>query len=333
MSMRLKIILGILISGVFVVYALSRVDFAEVGEAFSQASYIWTIPVMAGVLLTMVIRAMHWRWLLLPIRLFELNTLFSSVMIGFMANNLLPARVGEVVRAISLSKKHDLSRSAVFATVVGERMFDSIGLLTVFYISLIFIDYPDELKKAGLLALLLTIGAMIVLYLLKVRTEPTIKILLAPFKLVSVRFADRLKSIVLKFTEGLSVLTEPVPVLIIYVYSVILWLFTGVSSYLIFISFGLYPSVWASIVLLLVSVLAVSLPSSPGYIGTFHAACIFGFDLIASLGMFGEEVSKSVALSFSIVLWSCQFFPVTLLGLYYLKKEHLKFGELKEDNL
>jgi uncharacterized protein (TIRG00374 family) len=333
MSMRWKIVIGIVISGAFVAYAVSRVDFAEMGAAFSQASYIWTVPVIISVIVSIAIRALRWRWLLLPIRLFKFPTLFSSVMIGFMANNLLPARIGEVVRAISLSKKHDLSRSAVFATVVGERIFDSIGLLTVFYLSLIFIDYPDILKQAGLVALLMTIAAVIVLYLLKVKTEPTVKIIIRPIKMISLKLADRIESIALKFADGLSVLTEPVPVLIIYLYSVVLWLFTGLTSYLVFISFGLYPSLWASIILLLVSVLAVTLPSSPGYIGTFHAACLFGFDIIESLGMFGEEVSKSVALSFSVVLWSCQFFPITLMGLYYFKKEHLKFGELKEESI
>ena len=252
-------------------------------------------------------------------------------MIGFMANNLLPARIGEVVRAISLSKKHQLSKSSVFATVVAERVFDSLGLLTVFYLTLFFVDYPDELKKAGLLVLLLTLATLVFLYFLKVKTEIAVKLLYNIVNAVSHRLADRVESILRKFTQGLSIMTSPSSVLVVFIYSVFLWIFTAVSGYLIFFAFDLHPSIWASFILLFVTVLAVSLPSSPGYIGTFHAACIIAFNLIGSLGMFGQEVSKSVALSYSIILWSCQFFPITFIGLYYLKKEHLKFKEIGQE--
>jgi len=331
MKFRWKVIAGILISAAFLTYALSQVDYAEMIKAFSEASYIWTIPMMLSVLATMAIRAERWKWLLKPIRLFQLNTLFSSIMIGFMANNLLPARIGEVVRAISLSKKHQLSKSSVFATIVAERIFDSLGLLTVFYITFFVVDYPDELKKAGLLVLLFTLTALVFLYLLKFKTEMAVRLSCNIINVISHKLADRVDSILRKFIYGLSIMTSPGSILVIFIYSVFLWIFTGVSGYLIFFAFDLHPSIWASFILLFVTVLAVSLPSSPGYIGTFHAACIIAFNLIGSLGMFGQEVSKSVALSYSIILWSCQFVPVTIIGLYYLKKEHLRFKEIGQE--
>jgi uncharacterized protein (TIRG00374 family) len=328
---RWKYIVGIIISAVFLIYALAKVDYAEVVKAFSEASYGWTIPMMLTVMIAMVIRALRWRWLLNPIKTLRFGTLFSSVMIGFMANNVLPARIGEVVRAISLSKKHSLSRSSVFATVVAERVFDSLGLLFIFYLTLLVVDYPDDLHKAGLLALFMTFLMLIFLYLLKVKTDLAVKLISNPVKLISIQLSQKIESILRKFAIGLSILTSPGSIVIIFLYSVFLWIFTGAANYLIFIAFGLYPTIWASFILLFVSVLAVSLPSSPGYIGTFHAACIIAFNLIGSLGMFGQEVSKSVALSYSIILWSCQFFPITFIGLYYLKKEHLSFKEVEQE--
>ncbi|NLI17006.1 MAG: flippase-like domain-containing protein [candidate division Zixibacteria bacterium] len=109
-----------------VIYALSHVDYGQVAHTFAKASYIWTIPMMLSVIISMWIRAVRWRKLLLPVRDLDYGTLYSSIMIGFMANNLLPARVGEVIRALSLSQKHQLSKTSVFATVVAERAFDSL---------------------------------------------------------------------------------------------------------------------------------------------------------------------------------------------------------------
>ncbi len=332
-KVRWKVIIGIVISLSFLGYALSRVDYKEVATAFSDANYVWTLPMMLSVIVTMLIRAARWQWLVKPIRTISFSTLYSSVMIGFMANNLLPARIGEVVRAVSLSRRCSLSKSAVFATVVAERVFDSLGLLFVFLVTLVFIDFPQELKQAGMVALLLTVGLLIFLYLLYGKTDLAVRIICRPIGIVSKKMAVRIDSILRQFASGLSILTSPGPILVIFLYSVFLWVFTAVSGYLIFIAFDLYPNIWAAFIVLFVTVLAVSLPSSPGYIGTYHLACIMAFKLISSLGMFGQAVSDSVALSFSVVLWSCQFFPVTIIGLYYLRKEHMNFKDIGEEEV
>jgi len=332
-KIRWRVVLGVVFSLSFLGYALSRVDYKEVATAFSKANYLWTLPMMLSVIITMLIRAARWKWLIEPLRKISFRTLYSSVMIGFMANNLLPARIGEVVRAVSLSRQCSLSKSAVFATIVAERVFDSLGLLFVFMVTLIFIDFPDELKQAGLAAMLLTAVLLFFLYLLYVKTDLAVKIFKLPIGIISKKMAARADLLLRQFASGLSILTAPISIVIIFLYSIFLWAFTAVSGYLIFIAFDLYPNVWAAFIVLFVTVLAVSLPSSPGYIGTFHLACIMAFKLISSLGMIGQAVSDSVALSFSVVLWSCQFFPVTVIGLYYLKKEHLNFKDIGEEKV
>jgi len=333
MRMEWKVVVGILISLGFVIFAIAQVDFVQVKEAFARASYIWTIPMVFTVVIAMWIRALRWRKLLLPIKDLSYGTLYSSIMIGFMANNLLPARVGEVIRAISLSGKHELSKTSVFATVVAERAFDSLGLLVVFMATLLFVDYPAKLRQAGLLVLVVSIICLLFLFLLKTKTDLGVKLICKPLGMISRTLAARIESLLRKFAVGLTILTDPKLILIVFLYSVLLWFFSGISGYLIFLSFGLHPEIWAAFIVLFVTALAVSLPSSPGYIGTFHGACIIAFDLINSFGMFGQVVSKSVALSYSIILWSCQFFPVTIIGLYYLKKEHLRFEDFRRGEL
>jgi len=329
MKFRWKVIVGLLISFAFLLYALTRVDFAEMIKAFSEANYIWTIPMAVTVMFTMIIRAARWQWLMNPIRRISFGSLFSSTMIGFMANNLLPARVGEVVRAVSLSRRHALSKSSVFATVVAERVFDSLGLLFVFLVMIFIVDFPSELKKSAEIGLVLTIGLLVFLYLLKVKTLLAVRIITVPIGKVSDKLAERAANILHKFAEGLSILTSPGSLIVIFLYSVFLWTFTAVSGYMIFIAFDLHPAIWAPFIVLFVTALAVSLPSSPGFIGTFQAACMIAFKIIGELGMFSSPVSNSVALSFSVILWSCQFIPVTLVGLIYLKKDHLRFKDIE----
>jgi len=330
MKVRWKFLLGIFISVAFLVYAFSQVDYVEVVRAFSGVTYIWTLPMMISVLITMAIRAGRWRLLLKPVRSLSVSTLFASVMIGFMANNLLPARIGEIVRAVSLSRKHQLSRSSVFATVIAERVFDSLSLLLIFWLTFIVIDYPGELKNVAFAVFLFTCVIIVFLYLLRAKTDLGVRLVCVPIGKFSSGLAGKAEQILRQFASGLTFLTAPGSLLIIFLYSVFLWAFTAVSGYLIFIAFDLYPGIWAAFILLFVTVLAVSLPSSPGYIGTFHAACIIAFNLIGTLGLFQEEVSNSVALSYSVVLWSCQFFPVTLVGLYYLKREHFRLRDMDE---
>jgi glycosyltransferase 2 family protein len=328
-----KVIAGLAISLVFIVYLAVRVDYSQVINAFAGASYIWTIPMMLSVVATMWIRAFRWRKLLLPVKDLGYHTLYSSIMIGFMANNLLPARIGEVIRALSLSHKHCLSKTSVFATIVAERAFDSLGLLAVFLISLIFIDYPTKWKHYGLLILLASLLALIFLLILKTKTDTAVKLICMPVGTVSKVFSARVETILRKFAVGLTILTDPWLIIVVFLQSAFLWFFAGISGYLIFLSFNLHPPVWAAFIVLFATALGVSLPSAPGYIGTYQAACIFGINYVNSLGMFGQKVSESVALSYSILLWSCQFLPVTIIGLYYLKKEHLRFKDFKKADI
>jgi hypothetical protein len=100
-------------------------------------------------------------------------------------------------------------------------------------------------------------------------------------------------------------------------------------------AFGLYPNIAASFILLIFVAAGVMLPSAPGFVGVFQAATIGAFVLLNNLNLLGQHstgpfgVSKGEALSFSIILWLCSFLPVTLLGLYYLRREHLSLKSME----
>ena len=123
-------IIGIVVSLFFLWVAFRQVsDVGHLAEALGSANYLWLAPAVALYLLGLLVRALRWRILLLPIARIPTGPLFGILSIGFLVNNVLPARLGEIARAILVGRRHGVSRSAALATVVVERIFDGVVML------------------------------------------------------------------------------------------------------------------------------------------------------------------------------------------------------------
>ena len=357
MKKRLNLIIGVIISAIFIYLAFRRVSYVEIWDSLKHANYWLILPNMIVMILLMYIRAERWKYLLTPIGNFKSPQLFPSVMIGFMANNILPARLGEVVRAYSLGAKIEKSRSAIFATIVLERLFDSLSLLAMFWLVILFIPFPPFVKKFGSLTLLGNLLIILFLLSLKYKTSLIIKLVLRTLFFLPSAFSDKLDSIMRRFAEGLNAFRRRRTLFWVIFWSFSLWVATALSNYFVFMAFGIYPDMAASFILLLFVAAGVMLPSAPGFVGVFQAATIGAFALMNQLNILGNQmtwikaralaltmplfpqlaigsygsicdslglfgISKGESLSFSIILWLCSYLPVTLVGLYYLKREH-----------
>lgn len=323
--MKKRLIIGLIVSLVFLYLAFRKVDYQELWLALKGASYWYIFPNAVLVILSMWMRAYRWRFMVDPIKKVGLGSLFSSVMIGFMANNVLPARLGEFVRAYSLGSKENISRSATFATIVIERVFDGFSLLFILWLSLLISPFPDWVKRTSNLFLLMNIATLAFLVLIEVKRDLTMRFFNFIFRLLPSGLSFRASEILDKFIGGLKVFRDVPSLLWILAWSIFIWIVVGISNYFIFLAFDLHPPIQASFILLVIVSLGVMLPSSPGFVGTFQFFCII------SLATFGYD--KNVALPFSIVLHASQYFPVTLLGLYYLRKEHLSLKTLESDSM
>lgn len=358
MKKRINVIIGLFISAAFIYLAFRRVELTEVIYSIQRVNYLLVAPNVVMVIVTMVIRAERWKYILQPIRQYDMKQLFPSVMIGFMANNVLPVRLGELVRAYSLGVKTGESRSSIFATVVIERIFDSLSLMVMFWVVILFIPLPPVVRKFGIVTLILNLILIGFLIILKKKGGSLINGIAGRIPFISSRLKEKIDYILRKFAEGLNIFEKYKSLGLIAVWSLILWVVTGLSNYFVFMAFGFYPDIAASFILLLFVVAGVMLPSAPGFIGVFQAAVIGAFALLNNLNMIGYQltlekiqmmssvvpafskiplpafgsyceslglfgISKGEALSFSMVLWLCQYIPVTLLGLYYLKRHHL----------
>jgi uncharacterized protein (TIRG00374 family) len=319
--MKIKLFVGIVISLVFLYLALRNVSYGNLVISLQKADYLYLIPAILLVLLTMWLRAIRWRYLLEPIKRVKNHSLFSAVMIGFMANNVLPARIGEFVRAYAVGRKENLSKSLSLATILVERIFDGFTLLAFLLGILIFFPVPDWLKKAGISAFVFYALIIVFLVLLKRYKENMLKFLNYILSPISKRLSHKTDEILMSFIAGFDILKGKKQIALILFYSFSIWTIYAVLTLLVFISFNFNLPVYAPFLLTVILTFGVMIPSSPGYVGTYQYFCIMG------LALWG--IKESDALGFSLVYHASQYIPVTSLGLFYLWKENISLKEIR----
>jgi len=136
--------LGILISVVFIWLALRGLQLNQFWNAVQTANYWWLIPGIAVYFVAVWARAWRWHYLLRPIKNIPTKTMFPITTIGYMGNNIYPARAGEVLRAVILKRREGVSISASLATIIVERIFDGVVML-----AFVFVNLPELAKMTG----------------------------------------------------------------------------------------------------------------------------------------------------------------------------------------
>ncbi|MDY6855216.1 MAG: lysylphosphatidylglycerol synthase transmembrane domain-containing protein [Thermodesulfobacteriota bacterium] len=320
--MRIKTLIGILVSLIFLFLAFRNVSFKELFDSLQKANYIYLIPAIALVYLSMWLRAIRWKYLFEPIKEVRMSSLFSSLMIGFMANNILPARIGEFVRAYSIGKKENLSKSLSLATIVVERILDGFVLLVFLFISLIFFHFPNWVKKTGISLLIFQILILLLFFFLKRYKENVSHLFNLLFSPISIHLPQKANEILFSFIVGFDVLKGKKQIKFVFLFSFLMWIVIAVLTSLVFLSFRFELPLYGSFLfIVIVNFGIIMIPLSPGFIGTYQFFCI------TALAFWG--INESEALGFSIVYHATQYFPVTLLGLFYLWKESISFKEIK----
>lgn len=322
--MNWKTAIGILISALFLFLAFRKVDFGQLGAALESADYRYIIPVVLLSLVSVSVRSLRWRYLLRPVKEVGARHLFSATFIGLMANNVLPARLGEFVRAYVIGEQEHISKSASFATIVLERILDGFTILFFLVIVLVFyaFSFPGWLRSASSFALLFYVAAIIFLILLKVSTHRAVAIAEFALRPFPGRVRDMGVLLLHAFIEGLAVLHSRRNVLIAISLSALVWLPHVAINHLLLVSFGVKLSIFASFLLLVSLAIGVMVPSAPGFVGTVQYVCVL------TLALFG--VPREPALSFSIVYHAAVFIPVTAVGLVFLFIERLSFADIRK---
>ena len=329
--MRLKFWIGIAISAglLSLMFWWTGFDFRSLWDAAKGVNPWYLLAAVAINLGIYIIRALRWRYLMAPVKeRVKLSHLYSATMIGFMANNLLPARLGEIVRAYVIGRREDVPKSSAFATIVVERVFDSLSVFVLLLIVLALMPQSisgghlaEVIRKTRTISLIGGIFLVVLLAALMSRQESLMNIAGSVLRRVSSRLAEKATGLINKFVHGLSVIKKPRLLVPIILLSAVHWGILWMPVYIIFKGYGLGLGVWASAFTFVVIAFAVALPSTPGFIGTFQAA------VAAALVVLGVQKEKAVAIS--IVMWAIGYVPVVIVGLICLSRENLTLSGLK----
>jgi len=365
---KIIFIVGILISIICSWLFARKIEWSHLSTALQEANYIYIIPTIIVIFLSHYLRAVRWSVLISPIKRVSVLNLFSATMIGFMANSILPARVGEIIRPVVVARRENIKVTTAFATVVMERLFDVLSIIV--FASLLFFFLPSEtsqdrrvsminhadastevvkvkdidgksktyssavneekqtdapniikqLRKWSIIMTFFGILAITFLFLLSVYPQKAGAVLEKLICFFPHHLKDKLVNLLHSFISGLQVFDNKKQLIWIGAISLVIWFLNAASVYVLCYSFNIELSYTGACFVIVCLALAVALPQAPGFIGVFHVATQ------KSLGVFGVELSS--AQSFAIILWGLSIIPVTIVGLLFLWREGMSFGEI-----
>jgi uncharacterized protein (TIRG00374 family) len=326
-----KFWLGVLISVVCLYWALHEKDFPSIWESLKTAQYLWILPGIAVYFVAVYVRAWRWHYMLRPLKKIPTRTMFPIVCIGYMGNNIYPARAGEVLRAVVLKRREGVPISASLATVVVERIFDGVVML-----GFVFLNLPELARLTGssgvvgglnirdltLIGAVAFFGALLVFLLAAMFPKITERIVNAFIdRFLPVKIREKTRGLALRFLSGLEALRSPTDALMIFLTTVIIWLLETGKYWLVMHAFPMIINVSFFALMLMNGIvnLMTTLPAAPGYVGTFDAP---GIALLQAYG-----VNGNIATSYTLVLHMALWLPITALGAYYFLREGFKWGQ------
>ncbi len=319
--------LGALISLAFIWLALRGLRLDEFWSVVSRANYLWLLPGIAIYFVAVWARAWRWHYLLRPVKDVPTRTMFPITTIGYMGNNIYPARAGEVLRAVILKRREGVSISASLATIIVERIFDGVVMLAFVFVNLPEVarltgesGFVGNIQQVAVIGTGLFLGALAVFLLAAMFPGVTVKAgQWCIDHLLPARLHEKTSSLMHRFLDGLASLRSPVNILMVFVTSVIIWLLETVKYWFVMHAFDFSVSFFTLILMNGIVNLATTIPSAPGYIGTFDAP---GIAVLTAYG-----VDQAVAAGYTLVLHVALWLPITLLGAYYLMGEGIQWSD------
>ena len=322
---------GVVISAGFLYWALNKLNFADFWQVIAHANYWWILPGVAVYFVAVWARAWRWHYLLKPIKAIKTKVMFPITCIGYMGNNIYPARAGEVLRAVVLKRKEGVSISASLATIIVERIFDGVVMLAFVFVNLAQLatlsnvsipigNWNVTIQEIALWGSVAFFGALLIFLLAAMFPKVSSRF----FKwlidhLLPARIREKSTAVMDRFLDGLESLRTPGNILMVFLTSVIIWLLETVKYWFVMHAFGFHSSFFTLMLVNGVVNLATTIPAAPGYIGTFDAPAII---ILTSTG-----INQAIATGYTLVLHIALWVPITALGAYFMAREGIKWND------
>ncbi len=311
--------LGIGISLVMILWLSKQFNLNEIKQVYVNTNFKYLTYVLFLILLSFLLRAQRWKLLLLTPSKISFWIIFKSLMIGYMFNNILPARAGDIARAFELARTEKMSRVKVLATIVSEKVIDLLIMLGI--LTLIIITYPALplwLKKATIISSCITSFILIFLALANNLGKIWIKHLIRLFSFyLSKRILIKITDILMSFLDGIEGIFKPSKTIYFLLLTMIIWIVETLIVYVIAIAVGLPLALGNALFVILIISIASIVPSSPGQLGTYEFAGITALSLI--------DITGPLTLLFIITLHLTTLGSSTSLGIICFLLRKFKF--------
>ena len=314
---------GLALSALFLWLAFRGEDWDAIGEHLAEADYRYIALMIPLGVYSLYARSQRWKILLEHAnrRAVPMMPVFSASAIGFMANMVLPFRVGDIARPLLAARGAQLPTASTFATSIVERVLDLLAL-AVFGLGIVMsADVPPEIRRsaqvAAVLALVMFAGAIIVV----VRRDTVLPQLDRIWRRIP-KLGPLLLRIEHEFVDGMAPIAQPALLVRLVAWSLWIWFSIAISFAVGFRALGIdIPFVFGGITVSTIVALAVAAPSAPGFVGTFEWGCKVALTQI-------HGVDSSISAGYAIIVHATQFFTQVLLGVVFLAREGLSLRDL-----
>ncbi len=297
---------GIAVSALFTYLAVRHVDFGAFWAALKSIAWWWLAPALAALALGVFLRGLRWRLLFARETRPSVGAATSALLIGYLFNNILPARAGELARVVALHQRAGTSRVEALATAFTERLYDVLTLLALLFVSAPFLPEVTWLRRAALLAVILTALLLAVILVLAVYGERPARLALRPLARIPGVSLGRIDRAAANLVQGLAALRRPGLAAPAFLLTVVSWLVLALSFWIVTLAFDLELGFGAGLLALVATGLGAVLPASPASVGVFEAA--------TQVALRAYGVDNSTALSYAVVLHAVNFFPYLAVG-------------------
>lgn len=326
MKRALFLIVGVGVSVGCFALSLRGTEFSTLKRGFQDANY-WTLPLMLALLFAFYwLKTLRWKWMLAPVANLSTGDLFPPMLIGFAANNLLPAHLGEFIRVFVVHRRHGLAASTVLSTVVLERIFDVLAILALFAVGIAYSgDLPESYRQSAVLFGVGAAGVVVAVIVYLIWTEWFLWLFEAvtrrlPF--VPEALARKVLDMLRSGADGLASLRSGKAVLAIAVSSLAQWLLNGLLAYVALRAFGIPVTPATGLIVTGVTAVGVTIPSTPGFFGVIQVC----FQI--SMNAQAIKPDPSLVLGASLYYHISMYIPVTVLGLYFLQRSGLTLRDV-----
>jgi uncharacterized protein (TIRG00374 family) len=317
--------LGVAISVVAIAWAARGVEWSEVLPALADADpWLLALVFLISPFVNILIRALRWKVFLRPVARVSFAGAANATAIGLMANNVLPARVGEFVRAYALGRTERVPVATSFGGRFLERLFDGFAVVGLLYGLTWVHDFPDWVSTTVQVAFYIFLGALVFLVGLIVRPELSVRFARSDAgRLSGGRLGDPVERILATLLDGFRLLRNPALVLVSVILALSQWILLTGLYWVGLIAFGVIDGVgWVGAFFVnCVATLGVAVPSSPGFVGTFEAFIVKGLEVF--------DVDRTRAFTYAIGFHAVSFIPITLVGFAVFLREGFSWRELE----